>query len=116
MQVEIIILSEFTKRKTIPYHITYIRNLKYGTNEPIYKTETDSQAERSDFWLPRLGGGRVRMMYWELGVGRCKLLHLKWINKILLFSRKNYIQSPDTNYNGKEHFESMYMDSLVVQW
>ena len=40
MQVEIIILREVRKRKTIPYHITYIRNLKYGTNEPIYKTES----------------------------------------------------------------------------
>ena len=28
-------------------------NLKYGTNEPIYKTETDSQAHRTDVWLPR---------------------------------------------------------------
>ena len=26
-----------------PYDITYMWNLKYGTNEPIYKTETDSQ-------------------------------------------------------------------------
>ena len=24
-------------------HVTYKWNLKYGTNEPIYKTETDSQ-------------------------------------------------------------------------
>ena len=28
-------------------------NLKYGTNEPIYKIETDSQTQRSDLWLPR---------------------------------------------------------------
>ena len=27
-------------------------NFKYGTNEPIYKTETDSQTERTDLWLP----------------------------------------------------------------
>ena len=27
--------------RKIPYHITYTYNLKYGTNEPIYKTETD---------------------------------------------------------------------------
>ena len=40
MDLEIIILSEVRKRKTIPYHTTYIRNLKYGTNEPIYKTES----------------------------------------------------------------------------
>ena len=29
--------------------------LKYGTNEPIHKTETDSQTSRSDLWLPRGG-------------------------------------------------------------
>ena len=27
----------------IPYDITSMWNLKYGANEPIYKTETDSQ-------------------------------------------------------------------------
>ena len=27
--------------------------LKYGTNKPIYKTETDSWTERTDLWLPR---------------------------------------------------------------
>ena len=28
-------------------------NLRYGTNEPIYKTETDSQTQRTDLWVPR---------------------------------------------------------------
>ena len=28
-------------------------NLKYVTNEPIYKTETDSQTYRTDLQLPR---------------------------------------------------------------
>ena len=28
-------------------------NLKYGTSEPMYKTETDSQTQRIDLWLPR---------------------------------------------------------------
>ena len=31
------------KGRQIPYDITYMWNLKYGTNEPIYKTETGSQ-------------------------------------------------------------------------
>ena len=43
MDLGIIILSEVRKRKTIPYNITYTWNLKYDTNELIYKTETDSQ-------------------------------------------------------------------------
>ena len=34
-------------------------NLKYDTNEFIYETETDSQIERLDLWLPSRGiGGR----------------------------------------------------------
>ena len=35
----------------------YMWNLKYGTNESIYKTEIDSQIQRTDLWLPR-GRGR----------------------------------------------------------
>ena len=41
----------------MPYDITYKWNLKYGTNEPIYKTETDSETQRSDLWLLRGRGG-----------------------------------------------------------
>ena len=45
MQLEILILSAVSQKKNvkIPYGITYMENLKYGTNEPIYRTETDSQ-------------------------------------------------------------------------
>ena len=28
-------------------------NVKYDTNEPIYKTETDSWIQRINLWLPR---------------------------------------------------------------
>ena len=31
------------RERQISYDITYMWNLKYDTNEPIYKTETDSQ-------------------------------------------------------------------------
>ena len=31
------------RERQIPYDITYMWNLKYDTNEIIYKTETDSQ-------------------------------------------------------------------------
>ena len=45
----------------MPYDITYMWNLKYDTNEPIYETETESGTQRIDWWLPRGWG-------WE-GVG-----------------------------------------------
>ena len=41
-----------SERQT-PCDITYMWYLKYGTNEPIYKTEPDSQTWRTDLWLPR---------------------------------------------------------------
>ena len=39
-------------------------NLKYDTNELIYKTETDSQTHRTDLWLPR-GWGREVLGVWD---------------------------------------------------
>jgi len=50
----------------IPYDITYMWNLKYGTKEPIYKTETDSQTGRIDLWCQE--GGRRSGMNWAFGV------------------------------------------------
>ena len=45
IQLEVSILSEVKseKERQIPYDITYMWNQNYGTNEPVYKTETDSQ-------------------------------------------------------------------------
>ena len=45
MELEIIILSELRQKdRQISYDITNMWNLKYDTNELIYKTETDSQS------------------------------------------------------------------------
>ena len=40
-------------------------NLKYATNEPIYKTETDSKTKRTG-WVPR---GREERMGWMESLG-----------------------------------------------
>ena len=40
-------------------------NLKYGANELIHETETDSQTQRTDLWLPR---GREAAKDWEFGI------------------------------------------------
>ena len=43
-------------------------------------------------------------MEWEVGVSRCKLLYIGWINnKVLLYSTEKYIQYPMINHNGKEY-------------
>ena len=46
--------SKSERERQIPYDITYMWNLKYDTNEPIYKTETDSDIEICGYQ----GGGR----------------------------------------------------------
>ena len=43
MDLEIIILSEVSQTEKYIYHITYICNLKYGTNKLNQKLETSSQ-------------------------------------------------------------------------
>ena len=78
IQLEIIILSKSERERQIPYDITYMQNLNYGTYEPIYKTQTDSQ-DRIVVAGLRVGSGWG--MDWEFGAGRCKLLHLEWIDK-----------------------------------
>ena len=75
MDLEIIILSKVSqKEKDILYDTTYMWNLKYDTNELIYKTETDSQ--RTDLWLLR-GRGSGGGMDWEFGIDIYTLLYLK---------------------------------------
>ena len=85
MDLEIIILSEVSqKKRQIPHDLTHMWNLKYDTNEPIYETETDSQTQRLDFWLPR---GR------EVGEEKIGRLGLDAIYCNLLYiDAKYYIQ------------------------
>ena len=42
------------KERQIPYNSTYTWTLRYRTNEPTDKRETDSQTWRTDMWLPRV--------------------------------------------------------------
>ena len=53
-----------------------------------------------------VGGG----MEWEVGVSRCKLSYIEWINnKVLLYNTENYIQYPMINHNGKAYRKRMYI-------
>ena len=57
MDLEIIILSEVSHtERQIPYNVTYVSNLRYDTNELIYKTGTDSDIENK-LTLSRGEGG-----------------------------------------------------------
>ena len=56
------------------------------TNELIYKTETDLGNEFMVMWVGKEGKSIVR----EFGINMYTLLYLKWINKYLLYSTRNF--------------------------
>ena len=44
--------------RQVPYDITYMWDLNYDATELIYKTETDSQTQKTSLWLPIGKGGK----------------------------------------------------------
>ena len=80
------------------YHM--IPLIKYGTNEPIYKTEVRLIENR--FVVAKGWGGERDWDGWECGVSRCKLLNLEWIsNEVIFYSTGNYIWSLGIDHDGK---------------
>ena len=65
MDLEIIILTKISQRQ-IPYDIIYMWNLKYDTNEHIYKTKT-THRYREQTWDCQEGWGwqRERLGVWD---------------------------------------------------
>ena len=65
MQLEILILGKVSQKEQDKNHMmSHIWNLVYGTNERIYRKETNSWTWRRDWWLSGGGCG----MDWELGM------------------------------------------------
>lgn len=60
----------------IPYEVTSLWNLIHGSNEPIYRKETNSWAWRTDLWLPGWrgrecdGGGTLGLVDPDCGTWR----------------------------------------------
>ena len=75
----------------------------------------DSQAWRTDLWLPR-GREGEEVMDWKFGVSRCKILYIGWINnKVILYSTENNIQYLMTNHSGKEYEENIYIYTCITE-
>ena len=55
------------------YDVIYIWNLKNNTDESVYKTETESQTQKTNSWLPK--GKRGERNY-EFGFNTYKLLYI----------------------------------------
>ena len=100
MQLKIIILSEVKseRERQVPSDITYMWNLKYGTDEPIFEREADSRTRRTDLWLPRqrrMGEG------WSRRLGLADISYYAWRG----YSTENHIQGPTVNCHGKEYIK-----------
>ena len=64
------ILSE--RERQMLYDVIYIWNLKNNTDESVYKTETESQTQKTNSWLPK-GRGREGGTSWKYRINRYKL-------------------------------------------
>ena len=68
-----------------------------------------------------LGGCQGRRSWgrngeWEVGVSRCKLLYIGWINnKVLLYSIEHYIQYHIISHNGKVYIYKSFCCTTVIQ-
>ena len=58
--------SKSKRERQIPYYITYMWNLKYNTNEHIYKTERDSDLDKR--LMVSNGEGSRGVMDWEFRI------------------------------------------------
>ena len=96
------------------YNITYMWNLRNNKNESIYKTETDSQAQKITLWFPKRKGRRGGISQ-KYEINLYKLLLIKMIsNKDLLYSTGNYIQYHVITYNEKVIFAIHKTGSFAV--
>ena len=67
MELEIITLIELSEKEKDKYDITYMWNLKYGTNELTKKTKTESQTQKTNLMVTKeeRGWGRDKSGVWD---------------------------------------------------
>ena len=94
MDPEIIILSEVNQMQKDKYHMISLMCgiLKQGTNEHIYKTDVESQVQKTNLGYQGRGEG----VDWEFRIDIYTLVHIKQVtNKNLLYSTGNSILCND---------------------
>ena len=71
-----------------------------------FTKQKDSQTQKTN--MVNIGEGGKGGIDQELGINRYKLLYIKQIKKLLLYSTGNYIQYPVINYNGIEYEKNTF--------
>ena len=105
LQLEIIILSEVSQRKTntLWYHLRVESKIWHKWT---YLWNRNRIRDIENRLVVAKGEGAGGRMEWEVRVSKCTFLYRAWINnKVLLHSTENYIQYPMINLNGKEYFK-----------
>ena len=96
MDADIIILSEVSQERQIPYDHSHVESKIWHKWTYLWDIENRQGIAKGEWGC--------RREEWEVGVSRCKLLYTEWINdRVLLYGTENYTQYPMTNYNGKEY-------------
>ena len=100
MQLETLILSEASQKEKDKYHrMSLICGTQNRAQANLCTKQKEIHREHTCGYQGEGGGGG---MEWDLGVGRCKLLHAVWMNKGLPLNTGNYIQYPVINRSRKE--------------
>ena len=86
MDLEITIQSEANQRQ-ISYGIVYMQNIKNDTNELIYKTEIDSQTQKTNL---RLSKGKEEGIHQEFGINMHTLVYISKQQGSTLWHRELY--------------------------
>ena len=74
-------------------------DLKYGTEDPVCRSETDNGPGEQACALRGKSG-----MDEEFGAGRCRLLHLEWMGDgVLLYNVGNCVQSLVLEHDEREY-------------
>ena len=65
--------SKSDRERQIPYVITYVWNLGYDTNEPVYKTKQKQTRDLENSVVVAKTEGGEGGKDWEFEISRCKL-------------------------------------------
>ena len=104
VDLETVMLGEISQREKDKYHmisydITYMWNVKKNsTKSLIYKTEIESQVQKTNIWLP----GRREGINWAIETDIYTVLYIKYTNKNLLYGTGISGQYSAMVYMGKE--------------
>ena len=109
--------SKSKRERQISYDITFMWNLKYGTNDPICKTETDHRHPDHTcvFWGRRAGwGGGREGDRGEFGV---KTITFKMDKQgVLLHSIGNHVQFLGLEHDGRQYKTMHVLYIYVCDW